>query len=577
MNPVALADLAASPELPGSFPRQFAEFIRQRQQDAGRPHAETNLLANVAALLAHTMERGHVCLDLSRPPELRIGDHLHPVTLPPLKELLRSLADASGPAISPANQNRPTPLLLAQKPVPAVYLQRYFHYERSLEAAFSARTAPVKGPPPNAPERLFPNPVPRDDRPAAAAVAHSLRFPLSIVAGGPGTGKTTIALRILAAHFLHRPDSRVAMAAPTGKAAVRIEESITANLPGLRQSLSSALPENLFSAIEKLRGATLHRLLGPVPASPYFRHNPSNPLPLDLLILDEGSMIDLPLMAKLMEALPASAHLVLLGDPHQLPSVEVGSVFADSLRDEAIQSVTTTLHRNFRAREAPAIIRLCDQIRNESVSPSQWLQSLDESGPEVVFHPLHSPADLTELHQLAIRRYTEALSPDLPPAEAFNRSLSFRVLTAVRQGPYGMQDFNTRLLRDLPDHHQLILVGRNEPAVGLYNGDIGLLPADSSNEGTAWFPARHSLPRLRVPPFSPAYAMTGHRAQGSEFAEVHVILPAARQSPVLTREWLYTAISRARHRLHLWASPEAVHQCLRNPTRRLSGLFLRPE
>lgn len=575
MNPVPLANLATSPELPGSFPRQFAEFIRQRQQQAGHPPAENNLLADVAALLAHTMERGHVCLDLSRTPELRFGEHLHPVTLPPLPGLLRSLAAASGTAISRTGENRPTPLLLAREPVPAVYLHRYFHYERSLEAAFIARTAPSKAPPPAAPEQLFPNPVPPDDRPAAAAVANSLRFPLSVVAGGPGTGKTTIALRILAAHFLHRPHSRIAMAAPTGKAAVRIEESITANLPHLRQSLQSRLPEDLFSSMESLRGTTLHRLLGSVPASPYFRHNAANPLPLDLLILDECSMIDLPLMAKLIEALPTSAHLVLLGDPHQLPSVEVGSVFADSLRAKPIQSVTTTLHRNFRAREAPAIIRLCDHIRNQSISPSQWLQSLADSGPEVVFHPLHSPADLTDLHHLAIRRYTEALSPDLPPAEAFDRSLGFRILTAVRQGPYGMQDFNTRLLGDLPKHHQLILVSRNDPAVGLFNGDIGLLPADSPSQGTAWFPSRHSLPRLRVPPFSPAYAMTGHRAQGSEFAEVHVILPAARHSPVLTREWLYTAISRARHRLHLWASPEAVLQCLQNPTRRLSGLFLR--
>lgn len=601
MNPLPISGFSRLPDLKASFPAFFADYIRQRHLRAGKPSPQADFLADIAAFLAHALERGHVCLDLRYPPDFFTRDLSAPVQLPPLPHLLHLLHDAAGPCLSlnaDNADNRQTPLILTRDQTPRLYLQRYYRYERELEANLKAKLFPLKSlSPRNSPlSQLFERYDETAPTPQQKAVQCSLESSLSIVSGGPGTGKTTVALQIIAAHLINIPDCTVFLAAPTGKAAVRIEESISNNLPRM---VEHGLPASIAEQIRNLRASTLHRLLGSRPNSPYFRHSSTNPLPAELIIVDECSMIDLPLMAKLMDALPPEAHLVLLGDPHQLPSVEVGSVFADIIHSRTAQPVTTTLTQNFRAREAPEIVNLCNHIRKGTHKPQAVLQSLSLSSSAswtkrpsakspakslsltssptsdaspVIWHPIEHPGDLRALLDHAASFYRVALDSKTSPAEAFTASLEFRILTAVRDGPFGMNRINDHLLARLPQQHQLVIINCNEPNTGLFNGDMGILPANEP-DARAWFPSTGPIARLRLPPHTPAYAMTGHRAQGSEFGEVHVVLPHLSQSGLLTRKWLYTAISRARNQIHLWASETSILQCLTNPTRRLSGLF----
>ena len=407
-----------------------------------------------------------------------------------------------------------------------------------------------------------------DDRQARAA-ALSLRRALLLVTGGPGTGKTTtiarlLALRIAQAQHAGAPLPRIALAAPTGRAADRMADSLRRAVQGMAAlgvdpSLLAALPQS---------ASTLHRLLGTIPDVPRFRHDADNPLPFDIVVVDEASMVDLPLMCKLTEAVADGAQLVLLGDADQLPSVEAGDVLAailaaagpgDALaaddadvlrpllgdvapvgsgwtairlskasRDGALHGHRVHLQRSWRQSEALDLAPLAEAVRagdaRETLAAAQR-----QTGERCIS---------TKASTIRCRRgrscsRTGANSPPLAdPAEALRRANRLRLLTALREGATGARGLNARIEAQLSGRRigtppawfpgRLLLVVENSYRHGLFNGDVGVCMADDRGTPLAWFPGSDgcAFHPAALPAHEGAFAMTVHKAQGSEFDEV---------------------------------------------------------
>lgn len=399
----------------------------------------------------------------------------------------------------------------------------------------------------------------------AQAVRTSLTSPVSVIAGGPGTGKTTIVRQVLAGARAADPGVLVAFAAPTGKAAARLTASLAE--PGLRAT-------------------TLHRLLGPrIGQRSRFVHDAGTPLPHDVVVVDEVSMVSMTMMARLLDALAPQARLVLVGDPHQLASVEAGAVLADIVDSAALRGVVTTLRTNHRS--AGAVASLADAIRAGDADAA--LRVLG-GGSESV--RLVDPADA----EAAIRARVVAAGAALHAAAragdgdtALAALDAHRLLCAHRTGPHGVAHW-TALVRGwlagaLPGYAtdeefyvgRPLMMTRNAADLGLANGDTGVVIAEPDGTTRAVFTTGEG-PR----PFSPwvldglesVDAMTIHKSQGSQFAHVSVILPPP-GSPLLTRELLYTAVTRAEKSVVLVGTPETVAAAVTRPARRTSGLSAR--
>ena len=504
-----------------------------------------------------------------------------------------------------------------------LYLRRYREYERALALGLqriATQPVPEAGIEPLALlfARLFPQAT-HDDRQALAA-ALALRHALLLVTGGPGTGKTTTTARLLVllvAQALHagRASPRIALAAPTGRAAERMAESVRQAVQalaamGVDADLLAALPTS---------GTTLHRLLGTIPDSPRFRHDGDNPLPFDVVVVDEASMIDLPLMAKLVDAVASGTRLVLLGDPDQLPSVEAGDVLAailgaagegdamgrgdaDVLRpllgdagntsvlaqeggEARFPGIRVHLQRGWRQSEALDLAPLAAAVR-EGDADAALAQLRAGTLSNVHFH--EGLADPLELQRDALLAHFRALGHAATPADALAQSTRLRLLTAVREGPQGARTLNARIERLLaegggagraPQGHfqgQLLIVTENSYRHRLFNGDIGVCMRDAAGTLVAWFPGDDAdHPRAfhpaALPAHESAFAMTVHKAQGSEFDTVWLLLPA-RGNRVLSRELVYTGITRARRALHVAGSEAVIREALARHAGRWSGL-----
>ncbi|WP_313222945.1 exodeoxyribonuclease V subunit alpha [Pseudoxanthomonas mexicana] len=504
-----------------------------------------------------------------------------------------------------------------------LYLRRYREYERALALGLqriATQPVPEAGIEPLALlfARLFPQAT-HDDRQARAA-ALALRHALLLVTGGPGTGKTTTTARLLVllvAQALHagRASPRIALAAPTGRAAERMAESVRQAVQalaamGVDADLLAALPTS---------GTTLHRLLGTIPDSPRFRHDGDNPLPFDVVVVDEASMIDLPLMAKLVDAVASGTRLVLLGDPDQLPSVEAGDVLAailgaagegdaigradaDVLRlllgdaddtsvlaqeggEARFPGIRVHLQRGWRQSEALDLAPLAAAVR-EGDADAALAQLRGGTLSNVHFH--EGVADPLEPQRDALLAHFRALGHAETPADALAQSTRLRLLTAVREGPQGARTLNARIERLLaegggagraPQGHfqgQLLIVTENSYRHRLFNGDIGVCLRDTAGTLVAWFPgddADHTraFHPAALPAHESAFAMTVHKAQGSEFDTVWLLLPA-RGNRVLSRELVYTGITRARRALHVAGSEAVIREALARHAGRWSGL-----
>lgn len=572
--------------------------VAQRLGRLGREADETVLLA--VALAVRAVRSGSVCLDLATAPDIA-----------PELSWPEPGGWAAAVAASP---------LVAHEVVRVdedlVYLDRYWGEEQQVVADLRARSAAA---PPDVPERLlaealsayFPDDAYADQRAAAEKAA---RHWTSVVTGGPGTGKTTTVARLLgvllrahaASDDAGRP-LRVALAAPTGKAAARMVQAV-------RESTSQrGFPRDddgdraAVATIAGLQASTLHRLLGWTPNSTRFKHDRGNRLPYDVVVVDETSMLSLTMMARLVEAVRPSARLVLVGDADQLASVDAGAVLKDLVdgygRDVApaaggaapaapVASPVAQLSHTRRFGERIGALALAvrdgdvDAVMGELDAGSRevvWLQpevAASQSGPR--------PAAPAELLQLLTSRaaalHESAASGD--PTRALSELDRHRLLCAHREGPYGVAHWNRtveRLLMEatgqewLPEWYagRPFVVNTNDYGLRLWNGDTGVVYRDGADLvaviGDGERSEGRALPTSRLAEVSTAHAMTVHRSQGSQFHEVTVLLPEE-DSRILTRELLYTAVTRAKELVRVVGTEDAVRAAVTRRAQRATGL-----
>lgn len=442
----------------------------------------------------------------------------------------------------------------------------------------------------------------------ALAVQAAGRARLQVLSGGPGTGKTTTVLRLLlallwAAQEAGRPLPRIALAAPTGKAAQRMVEALLQGKARLRSELGEAAAYTRFApllAAVPEQASTLHTLLEFLPSADRFRRNADDPLALDVLVVDEASMVDLELCDALLAALPEKALLILVGDPDQLVSVAVGTVLADVVSAADRGSPLTPLHNRLRFvwRASDALVELPKAIRAGDVAAVHAL--LEQPGAQLRWSSAPDSGALLQLQQLWLAEfgpgYFQLTQPGLDPAVALRRLTEVQVLCAVREGPFGVHACNSLIAAQVRRAAgvsadalwypgRVVMLTHNQHALKLYNGDVGITLLDpqaaDDQQLAVWFPGVPDAQGLRQPRrFLPrqlsdhedAWAITVHKAQGSEYTQVLLMLPPDPQHRLLSRELLYTGVTRARERLHLWATAASVQAAVQRTVMRSGGL-----
>ena len=590
--------------------RHFARFCRECDPDA-HEHA----LLGAALLAARNLE-GDTCIELDALAEQalfpdRDGQPL--LHAPALEPWLDALHGAR--FVGTAEQTRP--LILEGR---RLYLHRHWQEEAHIARALLARNAPVPVQPEPLRKRLDALFEPKDPAHAEGArgqklaAAMALTRRLAIITGGPGTGKTTTVARILALLLEANPELRILLAAPTGKAAARLTESIGEQC----ETLHGQVADDILARMRQLQASTLHRLLGWQREG--FEYHADNPLPCDCLLIDETSMVDQGLMASTLRALPAHARLILLGDRHQLSSVEAGSMLGeltgrdDTLaltpaRAEELEQLTGELPSRPLRNDAPplhgcivelaysyrfasggGIGRLAEAIKRGDLPAIEALLDSYDEELDWIDSPPDQPA--AEIVRLAIGHYRPVLeAPDAETALArFNET---RVLTAHADGPWGESTLRERLEDGLrrrglisaptgqPFHGQPLIILRNDSETGLYNGDTGILwredPTDEDAPLLAWFEQQGDLVPFslhQLPEWRPAWTLTVHRSQGSEYDRVLLVLPAV-ESRILSRELIYTGITRARKHCTLTGKRQTLLAACRRHEPRFSGLHER--
>ncbi|HEU4665572.1 MAG TPA: exodeoxyribonuclease V subunit alpha [Dokdonella sp.] len=438
-----------------------------------------------------------------------------------------------------------------------------------------------------------------DQRAALAAVPGTRLF---VLTGGPGTGKTTTVVRMLLMLLRHAracglPDRpRIALAAPTGKAAQRLAQAIARGKDDVAPRIAGSAFAGLLDAIPHAQAQTLHRLLGYQPSRNRFAYGADDRVPADIVVVDEASMVDLATMRQLVEALPASSSLILLGDPDQLASVDAGSVLADVVASASeatspLRGHVAVLRHVWRA--GGDLQRAIEALRDGTVDWSGRPATTDGA-------LLRACADAASLHACIdgwldrrAAEHAQLFSAAIDPGSALALLRRSQVLCALREGRFGAAGINARIGDRLGARHGFdanrswyhgrpVIVTRNDYARGLFNGDVGVALADESGL-RVWFESadhqggaalRGFSPRV-LPPCETAWAITIHRSQGSEYDDVAVVLPPDPEHRLLSRELVYTAISRARRRAELWTTPAALEAAVARRVERLGGLRAR--
>ena len=596
----------------------FARFVCRHSQSVDPD------IFLAAALVSRATGNGDICLDLERLAQQITPDpgiYFPTIIWPELKDWLPKLR--SNNAVGQPGQKCPLILDFNNR----LYLYRYWEYEDQLVADIEQRVAAdvtninsthVK----EGVERLFPSADSARDNWQKVAVLTALLKNLSIITGGPGTGKTyTLAMILTILFELEQKKSgkliRISMAAPTGKAATRLLESMHSAIYSLDipDAVKSALPREVH---------TIHRLLKTIPGSPYFRYNAENKLPLDVVVVDEASMVDLALMSKLFQAIPSSARIILAGDKDQLASVEAGSVFGDlcdrkrvhgfspgfleklteiggqdlpdpllpRTEQAGLRDSVVILRKSHRFDTASGIGELSRAVKKgDHRTALNILRDTDHAGTFLM--EVRSAMEFYEhLADTIIAGYRNYLQSDHPLA-ALQAFKQFQILCALNAGPFGVRTVNRMAEQVLAQHHLIhpegsrdgqwyagrpVLIKKNDYRLGLFNGDIGITMRDPDSKRSSLFVffsgAHGHLKRFlpyRLPEHETVYAMTVHKSQGSEFDKIALILPQ-KDFPVLTRELIYTGLTRAKQHVSIWGTESILCSAVNRKIERTSGL-----
>lgn len=569
-----------------------------------------------ASLASQATFKKHVCLDLESIAGKPLSGMRHGgevIRCPEISKWRDKLKIC--PAVGDPGSR--APLILDDRN--RLYLYRYWEYEqvlgREILEKINGNLNPVDVPRLlDSLERLFPGSgdtgMDMDPQRIAGIVSCLRNF--CIITGGPGTGKTTTVAKILAL-LLEQPgkkDLRILLAAPTGKSAIRLGEAIRGIKDGLdcSSSIKASIP---------IEAMTLHRLLKPIPGSPYFRYDHDMPLPADLVVVDEASMVDAAMMAKLVQAVPRNAGLILIGDKDQLASVEAGSILGDICGGGGINDfsprwshILDLLARGFTSDDGirgcpPAKIGDCIVTLKKSYRFSEGKEIEDFSrainaGDEknamnmaesdryssISFKKMNShPRLIQSLEPVILSGYKNFLTAR-NPVDALKHLNDFKILCAVKKGGFGVEGLN-RIAEFILKNHGFIdasgewyhrrpvMIHKNDYTSGLFNGDIGVAWHEAGNPVFVYFQAGDGdvmrFSPYRLPDHETAYAMTVHKSQGSEFESVLVLLPD-KDSPVLTRELLYTGVTRTRRSLAVWDCGDGFSACIQRTLTRQSGL-----
>lgn len=598
----------------------FSRFIGDMEEDNYAPK-----MMFIAAVLSRELSQGQVCIDLRRADRLNLGEKYgtdaasYPDIIGDFKEnpegFLDSLDGAKTLSVPANGLRQATPIVFDLN---RLYLYRYWNDECALASRLMQMSAVSLDVSPKIPEVLNllfglseSESSHIDWQKTAAAVALSHQF--AVISGGPGTGKTTTVAKLLAAFIIGAQETatklKISLAAPTGKAAARLSESIG-------NAVQSLPIETKIKEVIPNQALTLHRLLGARPDSKKFRFNKDNLLHLDVLILDEASMVDLPLMTRLLEALPSDARLILLGDRDQLASVEAGAVLGELcqhieagytlsqarklslLTDFDFSGYVTApvkindslclLRHSYRFDEHSGIGQLAKAINSGKVENFTRVWQGDFN--DIFYHLLDSKA-YQELIAQAVRGYASylnAIYDKKNAGEILDAFSKVRILCAVREGELGVEGINEAVRKALirkellpyTDHiwyvGRPVMIMKNEANLGLFNGDIGICLYDEEN---AQLKVYFSMPDGSIKTFLPSrlpdhqsvFAMTIHKSQGSEFEHCILLLPNY-HTPVITRELIYTGVTRAKKRLDIYALQDILYRGIKERTLRVSGL-----
>ncbi|MDC9728473.1 MAG: exodeoxyribonuclease V subunit alpha [Methyloprofundus sp.] len=523
----------------------FAEFLIQKTKlEKDNKLSFKKLIARLSSAKAE----GHSCLIVS--------------------EEEQALLQLSGVADSTGGK----PLVLEHE---KLYFQRYWQYEvqlaQEIQHLIGNKIELVNSE--VLLDQYFPTKITDEIDWQKEAAKAAINNRLTIITGGPGTGKTTTVVKILA--LLQELSSgsylNIGLVAPTGKAAMRLKESILKSKSSLNctEGIKARIPD---------KAQTIHRLLGVKRFSPYFKYNQCQRLPFDLIIVDEASMIDLPLMGKLFSALAENSRIILLGDKHQLSSVETGSVLSDL--SEALITETQELKKSYRF--SGNIKHLAVAI-NEENSEEAWQ----------IVEAAHNDASLldSDLIDYIVEKkinYFKLIKDDADFKSIYTEFSRFQVLCATRKGRFSVEDINSRTLKSLKKAKKVmattdwyigrpILITQNSPALDLYNGDIGICLLDENKLVVCFLMPDGSVKKYlpaRLPHCETVFAMTIHKSQGSEFEEVLLVLPE-KITPILTKELIYTGVTRAKNKIQIASNKTVFTEAVNRKVERNSGLIER--
>jgi len=589
-------------------------------------------LAPYLFALSKRMQEGHVCLDLKQLPDSSDKEFWEEYK----GEKLKNTTIPANPALVGTSSEAKKPFVLAND---KLYINRNYFYETKIIEKLKGLVDAGKEQIENRKKALQqehdfiqhlrsqdPNLVSfsQDEKPdwQLVAAVQGVLNNVTIVTGGPGTGKTTTVAKILALLNKMEPNLNVALTAPTGKAAVRMKESLQNTVKD---------PRNKALELEQMVGAldpkTIHRLLGAIHQSPFFKHNADNPLEYDVVIVDEASMIGVGLFAKLLDALKTDSRIIILGDSEQLASVDSGSLFGDLCTGlKSNENHFEANHLNFinaflaEDRQLNAEYKLSQRTTflDEHLVRLQKTYRYDQDAKMGQFTKAVIQGQAEELNKiLAINEdslvldesYEEAVfnnfikgyhafieEPDINKAlEELNNC---GVLCAVRQGDQGIYKINSRIESQLKSyyknnkahnfrptdgfyHNQPIMVTQNTPEINLFNGDVGIVRKDEKGRLKAHFvnPKKETdgkelivISPAAIPEWETVFAMTIHKSQGSEFNEVLVILPKKKENRILTRELLYTGVTRAKKKAIIQSSLDLIKSTTQKAVNRVSGV-----